>query len=252
MARLTRAPVLALALLGAGAAFAGSYQQQAERLATLRAEVEALSTELTAEVDEARGRLRAVEAQKVELEVQIRRQELRLERLITEEANQRAAIAEAGDGNPDVRAAVMDGIGVLRAALGESLPFKLDQRQAGLDELEKQLKDDTLSAEQAAARLWAFAEDERRLTRENALDRQVVTLAGEEVLVDVARIGMVAMYWRSPDGQVGRAVRSGADWRYESLSGASADQVRDLFVAMEKGIRSGFFTLPGLTAEVAQ
>ena len=250
MIRMLPFVFVAAGALQAAPAFADDHQAQAEQLATLRAEVEALSEQLAAEKDEAKGRLRAVEAQRVELDVQIRRQELRMDRLLAEEQSQRAAVEDAGGGDAGVRSAVLQGIAALRGEVTNGLPFKTDLRLAALGELEEKLMADTLSAEQAAARLWAFAEDERRLTRENTLDRQVIVLDGEQVLVDVARIGMVALYWRAPDGRVGRAASVADGWDYRALEGGDADHVTALFDALGKGIRTGLFTLPGLTAEV--
>ena len=227
-----------------------SVQQRAERLAALRAEVEALAAEVQAESAEAQSRLRAVEAGRVETEVQIRRQELRLERLLGEEASHRAALASGADADPDLRASVERGHGELRALVASGLPFKQEQRLTALDDIRSALDKGTVTAEQAAARLWAFAEDERRLTREVALDRQVVDLGDEQVLVDVARVGMVALYWRAPDETVGRARRTDAGWTWEPMGGAEGEQVEDFFSALDKGIRTGLFPLPALTAEV--
>lgn len=243
--------VAGLALLGP-LARAADHQAQAEQLASLRAEVEALSEQLGSEKDEAKGRLRAVEAQRVEVDVQIRRQELRMDRLLAEEVSQRAAIEGAGGGDASVREAVERGIESMRSEVRVGLPFKTELRLAALQELDDKLAANTLSAEQAAARLWAFAEDERRLARENTLDRQVIPLDGEQVLVDVARIGMVAMYWRAPDGRLGRAQAVAGGWRYPVFEAPEADAVDGLFEALGKGIRSGFFTLPALTAEVSR
>jgi hypothetical protein len=248
-----RAAAAGLALIvSASAAAAGDYQAQAERLATLRAEVESLSSELTADKEEARARQRAIEAQKVELEVQLRRQELRLERLVAEEESQRVAIAGGGEASPAVRAVVLTGIEALEAEVKAGLPFQTEARLRALDELRGKLAADTVAPEQAAARLWAFAEDERRLSRENALSRQVIEWRGEEVLVDVARIGMVALYWQAPDGAVGVARRDGGAWQWAELTGREAESVSELFTALEKGIHSGWFSLPALTAEVTR
>lgn len=252
---MTRRRPVFLALLFslyASAAHASSVQDHAEELAKLRAEVEGLSEQLSADKDDARGKLRAIEAQKVELEVQVRRQELRLERLLDEEQKQRDLLAEADGGGGDLDATVFSAIADLRAHVAGGLPFKKEQRLSALDELKGKLGDGALTAEQTAARVWAFAEDERRLTRENNLDRQVVALGGEEVLVDVLRIGMVAMYWRAPDGTVGHTSREGSNWAYSPATGSDADAIEGLFDAMGKGIRTGWFSLPGLTAEVSR
>jgi hypothetical protein len=79
-------PFLALAMTVP--ALASDIETQAEQLASLRSEVEALSSQLELDKEDLRGRLRAVEAQTVDLEVQIRREELRLERLLAEEESQ--------------------------------------------------------------------------------------------------------------------------------------------------------------------
>ncbi len=251
MTRLRPVSLALLLSLAASTAHASSVQEQAEELAQLRAEVEGLSEQLSADKDDARGKLRAIEAQKVELEVQVRRQELRLERLLDEEQRQREVLADTDGGGGDLDATVLTALGDLRAQVEQGLPYKTSQRLSALDELRGKLADGSLTAEQTAARVWAFAEDERRLTRENALDRQVVSLGGEEVLVDIVRVGMIALYWRAPDGTVGRARSEGDAWTYQPVTGSDADAVVGLFDAMGKGIRTGWFSLPGLAAEVS-
>lgn len=218
---------------------------QAERLAALRSEVEVLNDAVQADKDELRGELRALEAQKVDLEVQLRRQELRLERLLDEEASLRAKIREGGDGGSELTEAVQRGLADLRSLVEAGLPFKREERRSALDDLERQLDESALPVEQVAARLWAFAEDERRLRRENVLDRQLAVIDGEETLVDVARLGMIAMYWRSPDGRIGQVRRTGDAWEWSVLRDpGDRRQVDSLFAALERGIRTGWFPLP--------
>jgi len=245
MLRSARAlPVLAALLAAAPPALADDIDAQAARLAALRADVETLSSDLELEKEDLRGRLRAIEAQNVDLEVQIRREELRLERLLAEEQKQQALLDDA-QGGDDLTPVVREGLDAFRASVRAGLPFKVEDRLASLDALDAKLTDRSLSAEQASARLWAFAEDERRLSRENALGRQVISLGGEELLVDTARLGMVALYYRTPEGAFGQAVPVGDGWTWQPLTGAAeAEQVSALFDALAKGVRVGFFTLP--------
>lgn len=232
-------------LLAAGPARAADPSAQAERLAALRAEVEALHDHVQDEKDAHRSRLRALEAQKVDLEVQLRRQELRLERLLDDEVALQARIREGSAGSAGVSEAVRAGVASLRAVVHDSLPFKRAERLAALTELEAQLDAASLPPEQVAARLWAFAEDERRLGRENALDRQVAEIDGVEHLVEVVRLGMVAMYWRGPDGTVGQVLPEAGGWRWAAQDEPAAQaQITALFDALGRGIRVGWFTLP--------
>ncbi|MFM2247489.1 MAG: hypothetical protein RL071_3563 [Pseudomonadota bacterium] len=216
---------------------------RAARLAALRAEVEALHQELDVEKESLRGELRAINAQRVDLEVQVRREELRLERLLSAEAELRAAqLPTAGDA---LRGILVGNIDALRAHVDEGLPFRATERAAALTELRAQLDDGRKTPEQVAARLWAFVEDERRLGRTTGLDRQVITVDGQELLADIARLGMVALYWRAPDGRVGLAARGGAGWTFRPMD-AEEDRVAALalFDALERGIHTGTFTLP--------
>ena len=53
------------------------------------------------------------------------------------------------------------------------------------------------------------------------------------------------MYFRTRDLQYGRAVETGAGWRFELLdSAADQERVARLFDSLRKQIRQGYFELP--------
>lgn len=263
IARPNRAPLRGLvasliltAALSAGwntPAAAQDLDTRARTLASLRAEVEALSTEVNLAKEDLRGQLRSIDTRIAEADSEIRREEVRLTQLEGEAERLRQLIAAQG-ANADVLApAVLDGIGSLRRVIDGGLPYRLDERRAALAELETGLTSGNLSAEDAAARLWGLAEDELRLARENGLDKQVVVVDGAEILVEVARLGMVALYYRTDDGRYGAARRDGATWTWSAIDGADAQaQLSDLFDALDKGIRVGWFELPPALAEVSR
>ena len=133
----------------------------------------------------------------------------------------------------------------LRARIAAGLPFKQAERLAQLDDLKRQLEGGALPPPRAANRLWAAYEDEFRVTRENGIHSQTITLDGAEVLVDVAKVGSMMLFFRAPDGRVGMARRSGSDWRFEALTDeARQKQVLAYFDALGKQIRQGWFELP--------
>lgn len=242
-----------LALVGS-AAWAADLSGRAENLARLRAEVEELATEVSLAKEDLRARLRSIDTRIAEAESEIRREEVRLTQLEGDAERTRQLISAQGASADVLGPAVRDGLASMRAVVGTGLPYRTEERLAALDELEAGLDAGTLSAEDAAARLWGLAEDELRLTKENGLDKQVITLDGEELLVRVARLGMVALYFQTEDGRVGKAVR-GADgsWSWLTLSGAEEQaQLYDLFDALDKGIRVGWFELPYALGEVAR
>lgn len=247
--RLMVGLLLSLGLVPVAAA--ADLDQMAENLAGLRREVEVLSTELGLQKEDLRGRLRAMDAQKADLQVQVRQQELRMEQLDQAVEREKALRAEVVAEGQALTPAVQAGIGEIRTAVAASLPFRLQERLDELDDIEAGLLDQTLTPREAAQRLWSFSEDELRLTRENALDRQVIELDGQEQLVDVARLGMVAIYYRTDDGQVGWAERTDTGWVWQPAPDSAASlQVLELFDALEKQIRVGYFVLPDALGEV--
>ncbi len=235
-----------LTLLACGAARAADAPDYAENLARLRGEVEALSGEVELRKEELRGDLRAWSAQEAEIQAAIRQQELRLEQLTLAAERERALVTEGEAAAVDLTEAVLAGARRLEETVAAGLPFRTGDRLAELERIREQLEGGDVPPERAASLLWGFVEDELRLARENTLDRQVITLDGETVLVSVARLGMVALYFRTEDGRVGAALPEGGGWRWAVYEDAGqARQVSDLFDALARQIRSGFFELPG-------
>ncbi len=102
-----------------------------------------------------------------------------------------------------------------------------------------------MTAQRGINRLWAFIEDELRISRENAIYSQSVSIDGRNVLVDVAKLGSVMMFFRTRDMEYGRAVYTAAGWRFELLtSSKQQEQVALLFDSLRKQIRQGYFELP--------
>lgn len=243
-----RAPLFLAALLFAATASAeepAGLDARAARVAELRAEVAALQDQLQEQREDASVRLRALDAQQVDLEVQVRREELRMTQLDEALARQQQSAVDDAGLEDQVRPVVLESLAAVRAQVAGSLPFRVDERLAALDELRTGVEGGELPPTKALARLWAFVEDENRLSRENALDRQTIPLDGGEVLAEVARLGMVAMYWRAPDGRVGTVVRTAQGWSFTPITDRSGIvAVETLFDSLRKGIRTGWFELP--------
>jgi len=148
---------------------------------------------------------------------------------------------------------VLAGLAEVRSAVEGGLPFRVAERVAALDELRAAVERGEIPATKALGRLWAFVEDELRLARENAVDRQTVALGGVEVLAEVARLGMAALLFRAPDGRVGFAARDGAGWTWRVVDDeADAASVTAVLDSLKKGIRTGAFELPWAFAEVSR
>ena len=222
-----------------------SLEALAEELVRIRGEVESLNTELNRHQERHRNEMSSLAAQKGELEATLRREQLRVDQLEEDLERNRERAEQAGIAGESIVPVAEDAIASLRRHIETSLPFKPQERLDGLEEIETRLASGALSPPRAINRLWGFYEDELRLTRENGLYSQVISLGGEQVLADVARLGTVAMYFKTRDGEYGQAERGGDGWRFARLDDRTSIQRIDaLFESLKKQIRTGYFELP--------
>lgn len=238
--------IVALAIAAiAGPAVAQQNDTLAERLITLRGQVDELQSELDVRREEHKNRMAYLTAQFSEIEASRDREQLRITQLETDLEEMRAEIAEAGVTSESLTPFLRNQIALLRAQVRGGFPFKVKERLAELDELETQLDNGVITAQRGVNRLWAFIEDEFRISRENAIYSQSIALEGENVLVDVAKLGSVMMYFRTRDLRYGRAVQTPQGWRFELLDNAKDQElVARLFDSLRKQIRQGYFDLP--------
>ncbi len=217
----------------------------AAALSKIRIETEALSQDVDARRDDMKNRLHQVAAQKAELEMELAREEMRLKQLRVEKAERIAAVSDDTNRDALLEPVVMRSVDTVKAAVEKGLPFKKEERVDELEKIRAKRNDGLLSSADAVARLWDRVEDELRLAKENGIYRQTVTVNGEEMLVDVARIGMVMLFYKTKDGRVGKAVERDGEWRYEPIERPEdVGRVELLFDSFKKQIRTGFFELP--------
>jgi hypothetical protein len=239
-----------LIILGAAAALALDAAAQdpdalAEQLIQLRGQVDDLQSELDVRREEHKNRMAYLTAQLADLEASRDREALRVSQ-VEEDLNEiRQQVAEAGVGSEVLLPFVLERITQLRDYVERGFPFKTQERLGELDELETQLTNGVITAQRGVNRLWAFIEDEFRMTRENAIYSQSIALEGKVMLVDVAKLGTAMMFFRTRDLEYGRAVATPAGWRFERLQTASDQElVARLFDSLRKQIRQGYFELP--------
>jgi hypothetical protein len=214
-------------------------------LIRLRGEVEQLNSELELLREEQRTTLAGLNAQKAELGAAAERQQLALREARQKLDAQQAASADAGIAGDALKPAVLQATRALSDQIRTGLPFKIEERLGELDAFRTQVENGSLPPQRAVNRLWAFYEDEFRLTRENSLHQQTIALGNERVLAQVAKLGGMALYFKTDDGRVGQAQRAAAGWQFAPIEDEVARaQVLALFDALGKQIRQGFFELP--------
>ena len=233
------------ALLVMTASAQESQETLAERLVELRGQVDELQSELDIRRDEHKNRMSYLTAQLAELEASRDREALRVSQMQENLDEMRGKITGDGVSSAALLPFAQEKIASLRSHIAGGFPFKTVERLAELDDLDSQLSNGVITAQRGINRLWAFIEDEIRISKENAIYSQSILLDGRNVLVDVAKLGSVMMFFRTRDMEYGRAVHTPSGWRFEILTlSDDQEQVARLFDSLRKQIRQGYFELP--------
>ncbi len=223
----------------------GALQALAQRISEKRAELEELSDELDLSKTEFNEQLRSLSTQTADVEALINREELRLAQVEDDIAEVQREIERAQSGSLDVSPVVDELTGRVRSYIEAGIPFQRSQRLETVATIERLRADGSLGDQTALTRLWNVVDSEFRLVGDSGLYRQTISLQGEEKLAEVARLGMVLLYFRTLDGQVGTAIPVNGSYRYETVADPdSRRQIEELFDALQRNLRQGFFTVP--------
>jgi len=217
----------------------------AENLIKLRGEVEDLQAELKILKSENKSSLIYLNTRKTELQANVDRKKLQLKQVQIEFKKLQEKVDLLGADSKSLIPQVSSLILGIKKNLNTGIPFKQKERLSVIEEIERSLNARKITSQNAINRLWAFLEDELRLTRENAIYSQTIELNGKNVLVEIAKLGTVMMYFKTRNDQYGMAKNSNGNWTYHLINEQKKKkQVAVLFDSLKKQIRQGYFTLP--------
>ena len=217
----------------------------ATRISEKRAQVETLTSELDLVKADYNERLRSLASQRADLETQIKREQLRVEQIGRDMAEVRSRIStkksDLGDTLPLAKRVLAN----LKASVQKGIPFQTEGRVAEIESLERLVLAGNLDASGFLARVWNQLEAEYRLSSDNGLYRQKVILAGREQMVEVARLGLVLIYFRTLDDHFGMAVPRDGAWEFVlSPDSQEIKKITALFDGLRKNLKEGYFPLP--------
>ncbi len=217
----------------------------AENLIKLRGEVEDLQAELKILKSENKNSLIYLSTRKTELQANVDRKKLQLKQVQIEFEKLQEKVKLLGADSESLIPQVLTLIQGVKNNLKTGVPFKQKERLSVVEEIERSLNARKITSQNAINRLWAFLEDELRLSRENAIYSQTIELNGKNILVEIAKLGTVMLYFKTRDEQYGIAKQSNGNWTYHLIKQQKKKkQVAILFDSLKKQIRQGYFTLP--------
>jgi predicted RNase H-like nuclease (RuvC/YqgF family) len=227
-------------------ATASSLENLAKSLARIRGEVETLQTQLDLEKEKHASKMSALNSQLADLSVEERRQKMSIEKLqysidkMTESAKK---TEQSGENLKPVLLAVLNDY---KRHIQTGFPFKMEDRIKAIEDLENNIANHLVDPNKAVNQAWSLIEDEIRLSKENGIYQQTIPLGGERILVDIAKLGTVFLFFQTRDGRVGMAKRAAdGGWIFETVDNTGdAERIRNLFDSLKKQIRQGYFELP--------
>ncbi len=226
--------------------FAGvDNQALSKKVIELRQEVELLNDEYKTEREKVLSELKALSIQKAELASNIRNEEIRKKQLVEKIGKLKKEIGESSIESKALQPVLMNTIEDLELWIQSSLPFKQKQRLESLSQLRQRITKNEVSVIRAANELWSLIEDEKRLARETSLHKQSIPINGKLYLAEVVKVGMLFLYFKTENDDVGMAIRNGDTWSYTAFKNETKQtQTLAFFQSLKKQIRQGFFTIP--------
>ncbi len=243
--KLLLSTAVAVWMFGAPALQAESQDALVKSIMKLRNDVEALYTQINENKENYKAQMKSYMMQKADMEAQINRQETALKLLQAQVAKVKTKLASMQKDDADVTPVVLEAIEKLDAEIARGIPFKIKERRGELQKIKAHLKDKTLKPEKALAMVWASYDDMIRLTKEIGLFKQPVTVHGKEKLAQIAKLGTMALYFATPDDEVGYVIKKDNGYSYKVVTDEKEKgEIVALFDALKKQIRTGYFTLP--------
>jgi len=240
----TKLSILLSVLLSCSSAQASS-QNLVESLMKLRADVERLDSAIVSEKEDHSATIRSLMRQKDDLSSVVAREELSIKQTRQELDKVRKEITEASKNSEGLKPLLLEAIERLQANIQSSLPFKTKARLADLAKTKEQIETDLITPQKGLALIWNAYTDAMRMTKENGLFKQTISLNGEDRLAEIARVGTMMLFFKTPDNQVGYVEKDANGYSYrEAQTKESQEQILSLFDAFKKQIRTGYFTLP--------
>lgn len=222
-----------------------SLKNISQELVEIRQHIESLHSEISYEKDAFKDQIRSYSNQKSDLDVRISRADLNIKDLQRELLKLTAISNRKNQLHESVSPVLKESIMRLRSSVEVSLPFKLKERLAALSEIEHRLDAQIISPNKAANQLWAFVEDELMLGKSSGIYNDTISIEGQDKLVKVLRIGKIAMFYKTHEGEFGVMKKIAEQWQQEMLDDKnSVAQLDQLFDSFSKNIRNGQFYTP--------
>lgn len=224
---------------------AGNNEKLVNSIIELRGDVENIYTDIKENKQRYNSEMKSLSMQITDSEAQINRKTTSIKLAKNELSNIKIKIKETSSGNSEIKPLVINALDLLEKSINEGIPFMVNKRVADIQKIKSDLQDNLITNEKALSLAWASYDDTIRVTKEIGIFKQKIDLKGKKVLVKIAKLGSIAMFFSTPSNEVGFVVKDMNDYKYKQIT--NPDDVKKivaLFDALQKQIRTGYFELP--------
>ena len=220
-------------------------EEMIQSIMDLRADVEALYTKIDENKEDYKAQMKSLSLQVADSEAQINRINTSIKLKEQELEKLRDKTAKKAADHVELKPILNDAAALLERSIREGLPFKIPDRLAALEKIQSDHKTGAITDERALSLLWASYADNIRLTSEIGLFKQQITIEGQKVLAEVAKIGSVMLFFATPDNRLGYVTGGESAYTYQTVKDKEKrESIAALFDALTKQIRTGYFTIP--------
>jgi len=233
----------ALALLSSSTLYAN--ENIVDSIMKLRSDVEGLYSKIDENKENYKSQMKSLAMQVADADAQIGRKEttLKLTNLELEKSNTK--LAKMGSSSQNLEPLLNDALTKLETLIKAGIPFKVEERLASINKIKSDLKAGNITQEKALSLVWASYDDAIRITKEIGLFKQQIEINGEAKMAKVAKLGSIILYFATPDDKVGYVTKEGNSYKYKvEEDGDKVQKIVALFDALQKQIRTGYFSLP--------
>lgn len=213
-----------------------------QKIIQLRNEVSELSNDFKTEKELIKSKIQTYALEKLDLESQIRRKKIQL-KTIDEKIKTAKSIENIE--NADLTQLIAHFFEFESSRLLQSLPYKIQERTDYIQQLKEKFLDQKNSDEKTLQLLWTHIEDEIQLSKDVSLDKDILKINGKSTIVEIAKVGMLMMFFKTSEGKTGFLNFSNNQWSPRFFEIKSNTQLVQLFFEnLKKQIRTGYFEFP--------
>jgi len=225
--------------------YAKSDEDMVKSIMNLRGDVESLYTQIDENKEAYKAQMKSLALQSTDTDAQINRKSTSIKLADLELQKLKLKIANTSTENFELTPLIDEIYTRLENTIKTGIPFKIQQRLSGIKKIRNELDDKTITPERALALLWASYDDNIRLTKEIGVFKQHIEIQNTKILAKIAKLGSTMLFFQAPDERVGYAQKQNNKYIYKVLNKEEdVKQIKALFDALNKQIRTGYFSIP--------